>query len=85
MVSCRTMGLLAAAAAYFFYLIAGCAFIAAIVAQLFYFGKVSRILPADFYRSPRQLEGVLVFAAFSLIGFSTLIIGRSIDLGHLPF
>ena len=56
--------LLTIAVAYFFYLIAGCAFIGAAVMQYVFFGKVGRIgLPMDFYRDPRQLKGFLLFGA----------------------
>jgi hypothetical protein len=80
------MDLSATAAAYFFYLIAACAFVGALVTQWIFFGKIGIIgLPIDFYRSPRQLKGFLLFGALISVAFCAAVIGRSIELGHSPF
>jgi hypothetical protein len=79
-------GFLATLVAYFFYLIAGCALIGAVVAQYAFFGKVGRIgLPMDFCRDPHQLKGFVIFAVSILIGSFALVTGRSFELGHGPF
>jgi hypothetical protein len=80
------LGILATMVAYFFYLIAGCALIGAVVTQSIFFGKVGRIgLPMDFYRDPRQLKGFIIFTVLIFIGFFALVTGRSFELGHAPF
>jgi hypothetical protein len=80
------MALLVTAAAYFLYVISACALIGAAITQMVFFGKIGWIGgPADFYRSPHQLKGFLLFAALLFIGGFALVIGRSIELGRLPF
>jgi hypothetical protein len=79
------MSFLVTVAAYLFYVIAACALIGAVVTQMVFFGKIGFIGgPVDFYRSPRQLKGFLLFAALLFIGGFALVIGRSIELGRLP-
>jgi hypothetical protein len=78
------LGFSATIVAYFFYLIAGCAFIGAVVAQYVFFGRIGRI-NVNSYPDPRQIKGFVIFAVLIFIGFFGLVAGGSFESGHGPF